>query len=123
MIDFEETLRTIVERSDGAIGAVIMGLDGISVARSDARPGVIDIDVVAAEYTALLRKSMRTAEDDASLGEIRELVVVSDRFAFLITLITPEYFLLLALESPAGLGRARFELRKAQLELEEDFSV
>ena len=123
MTDFEETLRTIVERTDGAVGAVIMGLDGISVARADARPDIIDLDVVAAEYTALLRKSMRTAADDASLGEMRELVIVSDRLAFLIMLITPEYFLLLALESPAGLGRARFELRKAQLALEEDFSM
>jgi predicted regulator of Ras-like GTPase activity (Roadblock/LC7/MglB family) len=123
MLSFEETLRAIVDRIDGAVGAVIMGLDGISVARVDARPGVVDIDVAAAEYTALLRKSMRTMEDDASLGEMRELVVVSDRLAFLITLITREYFLLLVLESPGGLGRARFELRKAQLKLEEEFSV
>src|SRR5205814_2330965 len=110
-------------RTEGAVGAVIMGLDGISVARVDAPGGSpIDIDVVAAEYTALLRKSMRTA-DDAGLGGLRELVVASDHLAFLITTITPEYFLLLVLEPRRGLGRARFELRKAQLILEEEFSL
>jgi len=119
---FEATLRQIVDSTDGAVGALIMGLDGISVARADAAASDLDIDVVAAEYTALLRKSMRTAED-AALGQMRELVVASDRLAFLITPITEEYFLLLVLEPRGGLGRARFELRKAQLALEEEFSV
>ena len=120
---FDETLKTIVARTQGAVGAVIMGLDGISVARADAPDGLeIDIDVVAAEYTALLRKSVRTTED-AALGSLRELVVTSDRLAFLITPITSEYFLLLVLEPRYGLGRARFELRKAQLILEEEFSL
>ena len=119
---FEETLRHIVDRTDGAVGALIMGLDGISVARADADDNTVDIDVVAAEYTALLRKSMRTAED-AALGQMRELVVTSDSLAFLITPITEEYFLLLVLQPHGGLGRARFELKKAQLALEEEFSI
>ena len=119
---FQETLRQIVEKTDGAVGALIMGLDGISVARTDAPGNGVDIDVVAAEFTALLKKTMRTAED-AALGQMRELVIASDRLAFLITPITEEYFLLLVLESHGGLGRARFELRKAQLTLEDEFSV
>jgi predicted regulator of Ras-like GTPase activity (Roadblock/LC7/MglB family) len=118
---FDETLRRIVETTDGAVGALIMGLDGICVARAEAG-SEIDIDVVAAEYTTLLRKSMKNAED-AALGELRELVVTADRLAFLIKPITSEYFLLLVLGAHRGLGRARFELRKAQLLLEEEFSL
>lgn len=119
---FDETLKSIVANTDGAVGALIMGLDGISVARADASDSSIDIDVIAAEYTTLLRKSMRNTED-AALGSLRELVVAAEKFAFLIKPITTEYFLVLVLEAHGGLGRARFELRKAQLALEEEFSV
>ena len=119
---FDETLRAIVSKTESAVGALIMGLDGIAVARADAAGREVDIDVVAAEYTTLLRKAIRTAED-AALGGLRELVIAADRFAFLIKPITAEYFLVLVLESPRGIGRARFELRKAQLALEEEFSV
>jgi predicted regulator of Ras-like GTPase activity (Roadblock/LC7/MglB family) len=120
---FDETLRNILSRTEGAVGAVITGLDGISVAQATARSSdEVDIDAVAAEYTALLRKLMRTAED-ASLGGLRELVVASDSVVFLITTIASEYFLLLVLEPKHGIGRARFELHKAQLLLEEEFSV
>jgi predicted regulator of Ras-like GTPase activity (Roadblock/LC7/MglB family) len=120
---FDETLQSIVAKTDGAVGAVIMGLDGISVAQAVARPDEpFEVDAVAAEYTALLRKLMRTA-DDASLGSLQELIDASDRLAFLITTIASEYFLLLVLEPRNGIGRARFELRKAQLLLEEEFSI
>jgi predicted regulator of Ras-like GTPase activity (Roadblock/LC7/MglB family) len=119
---FDEILKNIVARTDGAVGALIMGLDGISVARADREDSPIDIDVIAAEYTTLLRKSTK-GTDDAALGPLRELVVSADRFAFLIKPITAEYFLVLVLGANRGLGRARFELRKAQLALEEEFSV
>jgi predicted regulator of Ras-like GTPase activity (Roadblock/LC7/MglB family) len=120
---FDKTLQSIVTRTDGAIGAVIMGLDGISVAQASAESDTpFDVDAVAAEYTALLRKLMRTAED-ASLGSLQELVVASNSVAFLITTIASEYFLLLVLDPRNGIGRARFELRKAQLLLEEEFSL
>lgn len=119
---FDGTLQAIVDKIEGAVGALIMGLDGISVARADGPDSEIEIDVVAAEYTALIRKSLKSA-DDVSLGKMRELVVAADRFAFLIMPITEEYFLVLVLGPRGGLGRARFELRKAQLILEEEFSI
>lgn len=119
---FEQTLRSVIANTTGAVGALIMGLDGICVARADGDDKEIDIDVVAAEYTSLLRKALRST-DDVSLGKLRELVVAAGLYSFLIKPITDEYFLVLVLTAPSGLGRARFELRKAQLTLEEEFSV
>jgi len=119
---FEQTLRAVIDNSDGAVGALIMGLDGISVARAGGGDSSVDIDVVAAEYTTLIRKSLRST-DDVSLGRLNELVVAAEKFAFVIKPISEEYFLVLVLRAPTGLGRARYELRKAQLALEEEFSV
>ena len=100
----------------------IMGIDGISVARADKQGLEVDLDGIAAEYTTLIRKSMRNNEG-AALGQLQELIVAAERFAFLIKPITAEYFLVLVLTGPGVLGRARFELRKAQLALEEEFSL
>lgn len=119
---FDETLRDIVNRTDGAVGALIMGLDGIPVARIDTPDVGFDIDVIAAEFTALIRKVLRNAEDVA-VGPLHELIVTADQHTFLIKPITAEYFLVLALRETKVVGRARFELRKAQLVLEEEFSV
>lgn len=118
---FDETLSNIVDRTDGAVGALIMGLDGIPVALVDDSGG-FDIDVVAAEFTALVRKVLRNAEDVA-VGSLHELIVAAEKHVFLIKPITSEYFLVLAMGGAASVGRARFELRKAQLVLEEEFSV
>lgn len=118
---FDETLNAILSKAEGSVGALIMGLDGISVARAGG-DAAIDIDVIAAEYTALLRKAMRHA-DDLPLGPLREIALAADRFCFLIKPITSEYFLVVVLRSHGGLGRARFELRKAQIALEEEFSL
>jgi predicted regulator of Ras-like GTPase activity (Roadblock/LC7/MglB family) len=119
---FEETLKSIVANAEGAVGALIMGIDGIAVARATASGASVDLDGVAAEYTTLLRKATRNTEG-AALGQLRELVVAAEEFAYLIKPITSEYFLVLVLAAPEGLGRARFELRKAQLALEEEFSL
>lgn len=119
---FEQTLNEVVSKTEGAVGALIMGLDGISIARAGERETAIDIDHVAAEYTTLLRKSMRNT-DDLPLGTLSEIALVADEYAFLLMPITQEYFLVLVLKAHGGLGRARFELRKAQLALEEEFSI
>jgi predicted regulator of Ras-like GTPase activity (Roadblock/LC7/MglB family) len=119
---FDAALQDVISKIDGAVGALIMGLDGISVARAVNDPSPLDVDVVAAEYTSVLRNAMRNAAD-VPVGALREIALVTDRFAFLLKPITSEYFLVLVLESFDGLGRARFELRKTQLALEEEFSL
>ena len=119
---FDETLKTIVANTDPGASALIMGLDGICVARAAGPDAAIDIDVIAAEYTTLLRKNLR-GSGDGSLGPLREIVIAAERHSFLIKPLTDEYFLVLAMSAKGALGRARFELRKAQLALEEEFSV
>ena len=81
----------------------------------------IDIDLIATEFTTLVRRNMRTATD-TDLGDMREMVFVTDLLTLVLRPITTEYFLLLALNPGCNVGRARFELRKAQLEMETEFA-
>jgi predicted regulator of Ras-like GTPase activity (Roadblock/LC7/MglB family) len=122
-LSFTDTLTEIVERVEGAAGAVILGIDGILIERyvGDMDPS-LDIDLIATEFTTLLRRSMHTASD-TDLGEMREMVFATDRMTFLFRPITLEYFLLLALNPGGNVGRARYELRKTQLSLEAEFAI
>ena len=120
---FLETLTNVVDRIEGCAAAVILGIDGIPIERQvrDLDPA-LDLDLVATEFTTLVRRSMRTASDTA-LGELREIVFVTEVMTFLVRPITSDYFLLLALTPGGNIGRARYELRKAQLAMEAEFAI
>lgn len=122
-MSFIQTLTEISNRIEGCAAAVILGIDGIVIERyvPDMDP-TLDIDIIATEFTTLLRRGMRTAAD-TQLGELREMVFATDRMTFLIRPITQEYFLLFALNPGGNVGRARYELRKAQLGMEAEFTI
>ncbi|HVG22020.1 MAG TPA: hypothetical protein VNI02_23500 [Blastocatellia bacterium] len=120
---FIDTLTHITDRIEGCAAVVILGIDGIPIERQvrDIDPA-LDIDLIATEFTTLVRRSMRTAAD-TGLGDLREMVFVTDLMTFVLRPITSEYFLLLALNPGGNIGRARFELRKAQLDMETEFAI
>ena len=122
-MQFAELLKQIVSRVDGTIGAMIMGLDGIAIEQQIMDPDQYEnrLSMIAAAYATLLRNSMRTSAD-VGVGALQEMTVISGNMMLVIKLINPEYFLLLALDPTGNVGRARFELRKAQLLLEEEFA-
>ena len=122
-MSFINALTQIADRIEGCEAAIILGIDGIPIERytSNMDP-TLDIDIIATEFTTLLRRSMHIASD-TDLGDLREMVLVTDRMAFLLRPITSEYFLLLAVNPAGNVGRARFELRKAQLALEVEFAI
>lgn len=120
---FADLLKQVVSRVEGAIGVLIMGLDGIAIEQQILDPENHDnrLAMIAAAYATLLRNSMRTSED-VGVGQLQEMTVVAGNMILVIKLINPEYFLLVAMQAEGNLGRARFELKKAQLLLEEEFA-
>lgn len=120
---FKEPLERIIERTDGCLGALIMGTDGIAVEKVLAPEGDdANLDVAAAEFTSLVRNAQRTG-GDSGLGNLRELVVTCDKAIIVMRLLNNEYFIVLALRPDGNLGRSRFELRKAELDLAKEFTV
>jgi predicted regulator of Ras-like GTPase activity (Roadblock/LC7/MglB family) len=120
---FKEALQTIVEKTDGSLGALIMGADGLSVEKFFSEEGMeANLDVAAAEFTSLVRNAGRSG-NDLALGDLRELVVALDSVTFLMRLFNKDYFVVLALKPDGNLGRGRYELRKAELILAKEFAV
>ena len=120
---FADTLNQITERVEGCSAAIILGIDGIAIERqvNEVDPR-LDIDLIATEFTTLVRRNMRTAAD-AEMGELGELVFATDLLTLVLRPITSEYFLMLALHPGGNIGRARYELRKAQLAMETEFAI
>lgn len=120
---FKELLETMLERTEGSLGALIMGTDGIAVEKVLAEAGKdANLDIAAAEFTSLVRGAQR-AGTDLGLGNLRELVVSLDDSTVLMRLLSRDYFVVMALNPEGNLGRARFELRKAELQLAREFTV
>jgi len=120
---FKQTLLSIMERTEGSLGALIMGTDGIAVEKVLADAGQeANLDVAAAEFTSLVRTAQR-AGGDTGLGALRELVISLEQASVMMRLLSREYFLVLAIKPEGNLGRGRFELRKAELQMAKDFAI
>ena len=120
---FKEALQRIVENTDGSLGALIMGVDGLSVEKFFTEEGnASNLDIAAAEFTSLVRNARKTG-NDLDLGELGEMVVAMGRATFLMRLFNREYFVCLALKPEGNVGRGRYELRKAQLVLAAEFAL
>ena len=122
-MSFANTLAQIADKVEGCAAAAILGIDGIVIERvTRSMDPALDLELIVTEFTTLLRRSARTATD-TGLGDLAEMVLMTDLMTFLIRPITTEYFLLLAMNPGGNVGRARFELRRAQLALESEFSI
>lgn len=118
---FTELLNHMVSRVGGASAALIVGTDGIIVERA-VQAEESNLDGLAVEYATLLRRS-RHASADTGLGDLQELVAVTDTRLLIVKLLSEEYFVLLTLPPDSNIGRARYELRRAQLLLEPEFAI
>lgn len=118
---FKDILKQTLERTAGALGALIMGMDGIAVEKYLLDAGrEANLDVAAAEFNQLLRNAQRTGKT-MGYGALNEMVVSLDNMKFVMRLLSAEYFIVLAIEPEGNLGRGRFELRKAELDLAREF--
>jgi predicted regulator of Ras-like GTPase activity (Roadblock/LC7/MglB family) len=109
---FAETLRKVVDNVDGAIAAVIMGLDGIPV-DSYVRSNAVDVTTVGMEFSFILGQ-VRKAGDSLQVGLLEELSVKAQRLVLICRMLTPQYFVAVAIAPDGNFGKARYMCRLAQ---------
>ena len=116
---FSELLDQIVNKVEGCLAAVIMGMDGIAIEKRILDEN-IHAESLAAEYTTALRLSSSSAQE-VGLGVLEEYILSTETRIIVIQMITSDYFLLLLLAKEGNIGRARFELKKAKYLLAKEF--
>ena len=109
---FAETLKKVVDNVDGGIAAVIMGLDGIPVETYVRLQDRVDVNTVAMEFSFILTQ-VRKAGDSLAVGSLEELVVKAQRLLLICRMISPQYFIAIAIAPEGNFGKARFLARLA----------
>ena len=108
---FAETLKKVVDNVDGALAAVIMGLDGIPV-DSYVRNDRVDVTTVGMEFSFIIGQ-IRKAGDSLQVGSLEELSVKAQRLVLVCRMVSPQYFVAIAMAPEGNFGKARFLARLA----------
>lgn len=109
---FAETLRKIVDNVDGGIASVIMGLDGIPVDSYVRQSDRVDVTTVGMEFSFILTQ-VKKAGDSLQVGGLEELVVKAQRLVLICRMISPQYFVAVAIAPEGNFGKARYLARLA----------
>lgn len=116
MTVFRECLEDICGALNGVVIATVMGLDGLAVDTLSGQAPVssndepVEVDALLVEYSALLDQVRRSAQVFEA-GGLEEVSIRSERLTTIIRLLTPEYFVAVALTPQASSGKARYLLR------------
>lgn len=109
---FAETLRKVVDNVDGGIAAVIMGLDGIPVDTYVRVNDKLDVNTVGMEFSFILTQ-IRKAGESLQVGGLEEMTVKAQRLILVCRMISPQYFIAVAMAPEGNFGKARYLARLA----------
>jgi len=104
---------SVVDRVDGGIGGVLMGLDGIPVDTYVKGGGPMDVNTLGMEFSYILTQ-VKKAGQILELGNIREFSIRAESLILVIRMLSDEYFLAVVLASDGNFGKARFLMRVAE---------
>ncbi len=113
MIDeIHKPLKAICDAVPGALGATVMGFDGVPVDSYEHREpdGETDVGALLIEYSNLLGQVKNSAQMFAA-GDLEEFSIRSENLTAVIRPLNEEFFLALALCSPLHAGKGRYLLR------------
>jgi predicted regulator of Ras-like GTPase activity (Roadblock/LC7/MglB family) len=110
-MSFRAHLESVVNQVDGALACSVMGFDGIAVETHQKEEATgLELSGTWVEYANLLGQ-LRQAAEALKTGAVQEVSVNSERVLTLMRLISPEYFLVLALRADGNYGKGRYVLR------------
>ncbi len=118
-MSFSEILKEVVNSTEGALGALIVGLDGIPV-EEYAVNSDIDIQSMTVEFSSLL-KEIEKGSQAAEMGSSREVTVIADKAIIMLRRLNEEYFIVLILRPEGNFGKGRFLLRVSAPRLLKEF--
>jgi len=115
---FRDHLRRISDRIGDVLALSLVARDGIPIDSFRIDPE-LDLDALSAELIAQLRVISEN-QRDLRIGEVQHRAITSRRLTVMVSAVARDHFLLLVLGPQGNHGRARFELRRARLFLEDE---
>jgi predicted regulator of Ras-like GTPase activity (Roadblock/LC7/MglB family) len=116
---FTDIMKQVVNGTDGALGALIVGLDGIPVEEYSVSKEM-DLQSMTVEYSSLL-KEIEKGSQVADMGSTKEVTVIADKAMIMLRRLNDEYFFVLILKPDGNFGKGRFLLRMSVPKLLKEF--
>src|SRR5205814_758501 len=110
---FQAHLKRLVDGTEGGLAGLLMGFDGIAVDTytvPSATGAVADINNVGMEFSFILGQ-VRKATEILEVGGVQEVTIRAERLTILIRVVSPEYFVALAIRAEGNFGKGRYLLR------------
>jgi predicted regulator of Ras-like GTPase activity (Roadblock/LC7/MglB family) len=108
---FRDTLQKMVDRLDGGVAGILMGLDGIAVdLYTREGQGDVDIQIVGMELAHAISQT-RKAVERLDVGQTNEITIRTDKLLILVHVLSDEYFIAYAVRPDASSGKARYLMR------------
>ena len=104
-----ESLQKIVDACEGAVAAVVMGLDGVTLESVTRDPGT-DVPAISRDLSVVLPE-VRKAAEVLDVGALEEITLRSEKLAFIICILDADRFCGLALQPEGNFGKGRFLMR------------
>lgn len=120
-MSFLTHLESVVNSVDGALACSVMGFDGIAVETHQKGDNEsLELNSAWVEFANVLTQA-KAATETLKTGKVQELSINTENLVTVMRLVTPEYFLVLALKPDGNYGKGRYVLRitapKIQAEL------
>ena len=116
---FSDILKEVVNGTEGALGALVVGLDGIPVEEYSVSSDM-DIQSMTVEYSSLL-KEIEKGSQAAQMGSTKEVTVLAEKAMIMLRRLNDEYFFVLILKPEGNFGKGRFLLRMSVPALLKEF--
>jgi predicted regulator of Ras-like GTPase activity (Roadblock/LC7/MglB family) len=114
-MSFLAHLESVVSQVDGALACSVMGFDGIAVETHQAQGAdleSLELSNTWVEFANVLTQ-VKAAAELLKTGAVSEVSINSEKVITLMRLVSPEYFLVLALKPTGNYGKGRYVLRLA----------
>jgi predicted regulator of Ras-like GTPase activity (Roadblock/LC7/MglB family) len=108
-MSFRHHLEGVCQGLEGAVACSLMGADGIEV-ETHVVPGAKVEKSLFVEYSGLL-KTARVAVAEHVAGRVDEVSFNSDKLVTVVRVVSPDYFIVVALRPEGNYGKARYLLR------------
>ncbi len=110
-MSFREHLQDVCTGVEGAVACSLMGVDGIEV-ETHLSPGGEEVDLknLLVEYSGVFRNAREAAEVHQA-GGVSEVSINTDKLVTVARLVSPDYFMIVALKPEGNYGKARYLLR------------
>ncbi len=118
-MSFSDIMKEVVNGTEGALGALVLGLDGIPVEEFTVSRE-LDLQSMTVEYSALL-KEIEKGSQASQMGSTKEVTVITDKAMIMLRRLNDEYFFVLVVKPEGNFGKGRFLLRMSVPKLLKEF--